>query len=92
MTTYWFPAQGHPDGLSPDPWFRVEGEWGFRASGHPEGESKDPCFKIVDDWAYPTFGLPNATDASFEVIGSFVYAAGIGGPPWFLIDTEPMRS
>ena len=87
MTTYWFPAAGHPDGLSPMPWFRIEGLWGYRAIGHPEGESREPCLKIVEQYVYATFSFPNATDPCFEVSGSFVYPPGVG-TPWFVIKAE----
>ena len=84
-TLYWFPTVAHPDGSSRQPWFRVEGVWGYRASAHPEGASDAPCFRLIGRFCYPTFSMPNAQGASFEVVGSFVYVAGTTRGPWFLI-------
>ena len=89
MATYWRPAYGHPDGDSYDAWFRIEGEWGYRASGHPEGATDEPCLRIVEGIVFATFGLPHdEQDPCFEIIGSFVYAVGLAGAPWFYIHTR----
>ena len=89
MTTYWRPAYGHPDGDSSRAWFRIECDWGYRMSGHPYGASDTPCLRIVDGIVYPTFGLPHDEQrACFVIVGSFVYAVGVPGAPWFSVHTR----
>jgi hypothetical protein len=93
--TYWFPAYGHPEGSVGDqPWFRVEGSWGYRAVGHPDGPSEEPCFRITRGRVQPTLSLPGPADAevTFVVIGSFVYQAGGAGPPWFRVQASGSAS
>ena len=89
VSVYWCPSYGHPDGDSDDPWFRVEGEWGFRASGHPEGASSTACLRIVEGLVYPTFGLPRGEQGPcFVVVGPFVYEVGVLSAPWFHVETR----
>ena len=83
MDTLWFPYQGHPDGPSDAPWFRVIGNYGYRTPDHPAGESPDACFVIIEDYAYPTLGIAQTTVPTFQVIGSFAHAPV--GSAWFLI-------
>jgi hypothetical protein len=84
--TYWFPAYGHPDGASRRAWFRVESRWGYRADGHPEGESAEVCLEVTNGLVYPTVGFADAREATFEIVGSFVYPIGSNGPPWFVVE------
>jgi hypothetical protein len=79
---YWYPFNGHPDGESDRPWFRVVDGVGYRAEGNPAGESDKPMFGVVDGWAYPTLSLPG-DEPTFEVVGSFVYAPQ--GTAWFIV-------
>jgi hypothetical protein len=82
----WFPYDGHPDGPSDTPWFRVTNNYGYRADGHPAGASETACFIIVDDFAYPTLGIAETTVPTFQIIGSFAYAPI--GSAWFRIKKE----
>jgi hypothetical protein len=83
VTRYWIPAYGHPDGMSSEPWFRIEGAVGYRDQGHPEGPSEQPALRIDGTLVYAALGLPD-DDPVFEAIGSFVYVIGAPGAPWFV--------
>lgn len=85
MADYWVPADGHPDGHSRGAWFRFEGEWGYRTAHHPEGPSRHACLRVVRDRAYLLESEPTDMQSPFQVVGSFVYLAGVRGPPWFVI-------
>lgn len=85
MADYWFPAEAHPDGRSGDPWFRFEGEWGYRTIHHPEGSSEHACLRVVRGRAYFLESEPDDMRAPFEVVGSFVYLVDVPGAPWFAI-------
>jgi hypothetical protein len=89
VVSYWFPFDGHPDGASDLAWFRVVDGWGFRTESNPAGPSESPCFRMIDGFAYPTLSLPNDVP-TFEIIGSFVYAAT--GTAWFRIDERARLS
>ncbi len=83
MTAFWFSAETHPDGPSTLPWFRIEGEWGYRAPGHPEGASTAPSIKIEDGDVFAVVGWPtHRGDPCFEIIGSCIYPVGANAP-WF---------
>ena len=83
MVSYWFPADGHPDGESDVAWFRVVDGWGYRTEVNPAGLSEFPCFRMIDGWAHPTFGLPG-DPPTFEIIGAFAYVDR--GTAWFRIE------
>lgn len=83
MVNYWFPAYGHPEGTSSQPWFRVVDGWGYRTEGNPAGLSASPIFRIIDGSVFPTLSLPEDTP-TFQIIGSFAYAKR--GGPWFSIE------
>ena len=87
MVTYWYPCDGHPDGPSDSPWFRVaEDGWGYRTATNPAGvDEHNPCFRVVSGYAYPRLSLPG-DEPTFEIIGSFVYRAE--GVAWFRIDNR----
>jgi len=51
--------------------------------GHP---TNHPALRIIDHTVYPTFGSPrDQPGPCFDVFGSFVYAVGLPGAPWFHI-------
>ena len=83
VVSYWIPYDGHPDGCSDAAWFRVTDGWGYRTEDNPAGSSDAPTFRLIDGSAYPTLSTRNDAP-TFEVIGSFVYAAG--GTAWFRIE------
>lgn len=82
----WFPFEGHPDGPSDVPWFRVTDSYGYRTPEHPAGESAAACFVVADGYAYPARGTDETTAPTFQIIGSFAYAPV--GPAWFRIRNE----
>jgi hypothetical protein len=83
MISYWVPYEGHPDGSSEVPWFRVVDGWGYRTENNPAGASDTPSFRVVDGYAYPTLSMPGDAP-TFELIGSFAY--GRRGTAWFRIE------
>jgi hypothetical protein len=78
----WYPSYGHPGGVCERPWFRVCDGLGYRTEHNPAGECEEPLFQVLDGHAYP-MKAAGECGATFEIIGSFVYA-GRGGP-WFVI-------
>jgi hypothetical protein len=95
VVEYWYPAAGHPDGVSDNAWFRVVDGSGYHTQHNPAGTSPAPSFRIVDDRAVPTLSMPNDTP-TFEIIGLFAFRADRRHLPWFRIkrvgtesDTQP---
>lgn len=85
VVTYWLPATGHPEGCSATPWFRFEGEWGYRTSGHPAGASDEACLRLAGRIVHTLVSLPSDLEVSFEIVGTWVYPAGDLTMPWFSI-------
>jgi hypothetical protein len=83
MISYWFPFDGHPDGRSEAPWFRVVDGWGYRTNENPSGQSERPIFRVIDGYAYPTLSMPDDVP-TFQLIGSYAYAPR--GTAWFRIE------
>jgi hypothetical protein len=52
-----YPDAGHPDGVRPEPWFRIRGGFVYAAEGNPV-RSAAPWYSMRGNLLYPDRGHP----------------------------------
>ena len=88
---HWFAVYGHPDGITPRPWFAVDEVTGLVYPCDDRAAttfSNEPCLQLADGLVYPYGSAKDNELPWFEVRGSCVYSAeghprGPSVAPWY---------